>query len=120
MQYNDLAEQARQRIKDLLEARCSAPDAPASAFASLAKIYRKQQDNKTAIEYYHCALTLDYGQVYWRFELAQLLADVEKIAEAMDEARICLRLHPQFKQAERLVADLSINPVAFREEIKSP
>jgi hypothetical protein len=38
----------------------------------------------------------------------------------MDEARICLRLHPQFKEAERLVADLSINPVAFREEIKSP
>jgi O-antigen ligase len=120
MQYNDLAEQTRQKIKDLLEARCSRSDAAASEFASLAKIYRRQQNNNLAIEYYRRALVLNYAQVYWRFELAQLLADVEKIAEAMDEARICLRLHPQFKQAERLVADLSINPVAFREEIKSP
>lgn len=120
MQYNDMAEQTRQKIKDLLEARCSQSDAAASAFASLANIYRRQQDNNLAIEYYRRALALDYAQVYWRFELAQLLADVEKIPEAMDEARICLRLHPQFKEAERLVADLSINPVAFREEIKSP
>ena len=120
MQYKDLAEHARRKIKDLLEARCSQSDAAGSVFASLAKIYRKQQDNNLAIEYYRRALVLDYAQVYWRFELAQLLADVEKIPEAMDEARICLRLHPQFKEAERLVADLSINPVAFRKEIKSP
>jgi len=120
MQYNDMAEQTRQKIKDLLEARCSQSDAAASEFASLAKIYRRQQNNNLAIEYYHRALALDYAQVYWRFELARLLADVEKIPEAMDEARICLRLHPQFKEAQRLVADLSINPVAFREEIKSP
>lgn len=120
MQYNDLEEQARQIIKDLLEARCSQSDAAGSVFASLAKIYRKQRDNKLAIEYYRRALVLDYAQVYWRFELAQLLADAEKITEAMDEAKICLRLHPQFKGAEKLIADLSTNYAAFAEEITLP
>lgn len=120
VQYNDLAEQLRGKIKDLLEAKCSQPDASASTFASLANIYRKQQDNEAAIECYRRALALDYGQVYWRLELAKLLAKMEKISEAMHEAKICLRLHPQFKAAEKLVADFSVHPATFAEEIKSP
>ena len=120
MQYNDLAEQTREKIRDLLKAKCSQPDAPASTFAFLADIYRKQQDNEAAIECYRRALALDYGQVHWRFELARLLAKMERIPEAMNEARICLRLRPQFKAAEKLVADFSVHPATFGEEIKSP
>ena len=120
VQYHDLAEQTLKKIIDLLEVKCSQPDAPASAFASLANIYRKQENNKAAIEYYRRALALNYGQVHWRLDLARLLAEIERIPEAIYEAKICLRLQPQLKEAEKLIADLSVRPAAFDNEIKSP
>ena len=116
MQYNDLAKQARQKAKELLEIKCSQPDASAGDFASLAGVYRSQQDNDKAIEYYRRALELDYGQVHWRYELARLLAETDRIPQALNEARICVRLRPQFKAAERLVAELSVNPASFGEK----
>jgi len=121
MQYNDFAEQAWEKIKDLLEAQCSRPDARASAFASLGDIYRrKTQDNEAAIECYRRALALDYGQVHWRLELAGLLAEAQRFPEAMRQAKICLQLRPQLKAAEKLVADFSVNPAVFEDEIKLP
>jgi len=59
---------------------------------------------------------VDYGQVSWRFTLARLLAETEQIGEAIHEARICLRLRPQFKAAEKLIADLSVLPGAMSNE----
>jgi tetratricopeptide (TPR) repeat protein len=120
MQYNDLAEQAREKIKDLLEAECSQSDALASAFASLANIYRKQGDNEAAIGCYRRALALDYGRVEWRLDLAKLLAQMQRIPEAMYEARVCLRVRPQLQAAEKLIADLSVHPAALSEYSKSP
>ncbi len=110
MQYNDLAEQSRQKAKELLETRCAQPDASAGDFVSLADVYRSQQDNDKAVEYYSLALALDYGQVHWRLTLARLLAETDRIPEAMNEARICVRLRPPFKAAKRLVAELSVHP----------
>lgn len=116
MQYSDLAEQARQKIEDLLEAECSRPNARASTLVSLANIYSKRQDNEAAIECYRRALALDYGQVGWRLDMARLLVEMEKIPEAMRQARICLQLRPQSKAAEKLVARLSVNPAAFEKQ----
>jgi len=113
MQYNDLAKQARQKAKELLEIKCSQPDASAGDFASLAGLYKNQQANEKAVEYYRRALELDYGQVHWRYELARLLAETDRIPEALNEARICIRLRPQFKAAKGLVAELSVNPASF-------
>jgi O-antigen ligase len=113
MQYSDLAEQTRHKIEELLEIKCSQPDASAGDFASLADVYRDQQANEKAIKYYRSALQLDYGQVHWRYALAILLAETDRIPEALHEARICVRLRPQFKEAERLVAELSVNPASF-------
>lgn len=118
MQYSDLAEQIREKVKDLFEAECSQPDAPPSVFASLADIYRKQQVNEAAIEYYRRALALDYGQVCWRLSLARLLAETEQVPEAIHEARICLRLQPQLKEAVKLLGDLSVHPAALGENNK--
>ena len=120
MLYADLAEQCREKIKGLLQAECSGPDASAWAFASLAAIHSRQHENEEAVECYQRALALDYGQVYWRLEMAKLLVETERIPEAMREAKICLRLRPQFKQAEQLVADLSVHPTVFDEEVESP
>ena len=116
MQYNDLAGQTREKIKDLLEVKCSQPDAPASALISLGNIYRKQQDSEEAIKCYRRALMLDYGQVYWRLELAELLAKTERIPEALREAQICRQLRPQLKTAENLVMKFSVNPAVFDKE----
>ena len=120
MQYTDLAEQCREKIKVLLEAKCSAPDASAWAFASLAAIHRRENDNEKAAECYQQALALNYSQVQWRLELAKVLVEIDRIPEAMYEAKICLRLRPKFKPAEQLAAALSIHPAFFDEKVESP
>jgi len=119
MQYADLADEVREKMKGLLETRCSDPDVPASALISLGNIYRKQQDNEAAIKCYRRALTLNYSQVHWRLELARMLADARRIQEAMQEARTCLQLRPQFKAAEKLIEDLSVQPAIFGKEVGS-
>jgi len=120
MQYNDLAEETREKMRSLLEAKCSEPGTPGSVFAHLGNIYSKQQNNEAAIECYRQALAREYSQVYWRLELAKLLVKMEEIPEAMYEAKICLQLCPQLKAAETFVADLSVHPAVLAEEITLP
>jgi len=115
-EHTDIVENARARVVELLRETCSKPDAPASALASLAFIYEKEENNEAAIECYRQALALDYGQIRWRFALAELLREAGRIPEAIHEARICLRLRPQFKVAERLIAELSVLPPAMTED----
>jgi len=119
-EHKEIVEKTQAKVINSLKASCQEPDAPAWAFASLANIYRKEKDNEAAIVYYRRALTLDYGQVYWRLALARLVADTGHIVEAIHEARICLRLRPQFKPAEKLIADLSVLPGAMLEENPVP
>ena len=109
-EHKEVFEKAQGRAIELLKAKCAGSDAPADAFASLARICRKGNDIESAIENYRRALTLDYSQVYWRYMLAQLLVAEDKVPEAIHEARICLRLRPQFAPAEKLIADLSVLP----------
>jgi len=120
MQYNDLAKEAREKVKNLLEVKCSRPDVSAGTFAYLAGIYEMEQNYEAAIEYYYRALERDYGEVNWRLSMARLLAKTEQVPEAIRQARICLRLRPQMEAAERLIADLSVDPASFAEEIKVP
>jgi len=120
MLYSDLAEQTRQKIRDLLEARCSQPDAPGGAFVQLGRIYGRQENNEAAAECYRQALAREYSQVYWRLELAKLLVKMERMPEAMYEAKICLRLRPQLDAAKRLVADLSVHPAVLTAGTESP
>lgn len=115
-----LARTARYRVMELLEARCREPDAPARAFAALANIYRAEENNEAAIEHYRRALVLDYGQIGWRMALTRLLAETDKVPEAIREAKICVRLGPQFEAAERLLDDLSVLPGAVINENPTP
>lgn len=115
-EHQDIVEKAQARVIELLKEKCSGPDASASAFASLAKMYRRKGNNDAAIEHYCYALKMDYGQVQWRFALANLLVEANRINEAIHEARICLRLNPQFKAAENFIARLSVLPGAMMSE----
>lgn len=119
-EHQALSEQARTRVVELLKLKSQQPDAPASVFVSLGNIYRRENNNEAAIEHYRRALVLDYGQVGWRLMLARLLADAGSVPEAIHEAKICLRLSPQFKAAEKLIADLSVRPEAFEQESPTP
>lgn len=118
--HKALAEQARAQVIELLKLRARQPDAPASVFASLGNIYRRENNSEAAIEHYRRALALDYGQVGWRMTLAGLLADAGSVPEAIHEARICLRLSPQLKAAEKLIADLSVRPDAIEQQNPTP
>ena len=109
-EHVQIVEQARAQIVELLRKKCSGPDVTASALASLANVFRKENDNEAAIEHYRRALYLEYGQVQWRYALARLYAETDRIPEAIHEARICLRLSPQFKAAETLIEELSVLP----------
>jgi tetratricopeptide (TPR) repeat protein len=119
-EHKELADEARAQVVTLLKEKCSQPDAPAAAFASMAGIYGREGDNEAAIEHYRRALALDYSKVQWRFNLARLLAETDRIPEAIHEARIGLRLRPRFKAAERLIADLSVLPGAVVQESPPP
>lgn len=120
MQYTDLAEQVREKIKSLLIVKCAEPDTPGSVYAQLGNIYSKQENNQEAIECYRKALAREYSQVYWRLELAELLVRIGKTKEAMDEAKICLQIRPHLRAAETFVADLSINPMFMAENVSLP
>jgi len=115
--HKALAAEVNDRVVYLLKQECSKKAAPASVFASLGDVYRRRRDNTAAIEYYNRALALDYSQVDWHFTLAKLLAEAGRISEAMAEARICLRLRPQFRAAGNLIADLSVHTEAFAGDI---
>ena len=114
MQYYDLAEQTRRKLQKLLEMKCSQPETTASLHVLLSKTYLKQGNEQAAIESYRRALALNYGQINWRLQLAKLLAKNQQIPEAIQEARICLRLRPQLKTAQKLIADLSVHRGSYK------
>ncbi len=118
--HKEMAEEARAEVVALLEKKCSEPGAPPAAFASMAKIYQKEGNIEAAIDFYRRALVLDYSQIQWRINLARLLADSGDIPAAIHEAKIGLRLRPQFKAARKLIADLSVLPGSAIEENLSP
>jgi O-antigen ligase/tetratricopeptide (TPR) repeat protein len=106
----DLAEQAKGKAFEQLQLKCEAPDAPASAHASLAGYYQRQGDEEAAIKQYQRALMKDYDQVGWHYALAQLLAQSGRVEDAIREARICLRLRPDHAAAKKLIEQLSLRP----------
>lgn len=108
MQYDDLAEQALLQAEKVLTEKFAADRISASELIWLANIYKDKSDIENAIACYSRAIQMDYGQVRWRYERAVLLAKSGRVAEALNEARMCLRLRPQFDAAARLVAELSV------------
>lgn len=106
--YVTHAAEARSQVVSLLRAQCEDPDAPPNALASLAHICAQQGDYDGAVGYYRRALALDYGQVRWRLAMARALRDAGRTREAMDQARICLRLEPDSAPARRMIEELSL------------
>lgn len=116
MHYEDLVKQTREKMKDFLESKIMEPNASAESFANLAALYNHNRDIEKAILYYQRALGLEYAQVSWRLTLARLLVTTGRIQDAIDQTRICLRIKPQFKEAEELLKELSVSPQVLSGE----
>ncbi|HPD13658.1 MAG TPA: O-antigen ligase family protein [Planctomycetota bacterium] len=103
---------ARAAAVQALKTQCDKPGVSPATLAAVAAIWRQEKNPRAAIECYRRALALDYGQVGWRMELAQLLAEAGHVSEARHEARVCLRLRPQLASAQKLLESLSVLPDA--------
>jgi putative inorganic carbon (HCO3(-)) transporter len=99
----------RESVKHI-KAKTLRGDETAVDFSLMASLCRLIGDQEGATVYLRRALELDYGQVEWRWELAQALAAEGKTDEAIEEARTCLRLRPTMDSARTLIGDLSIRP----------
>lgn len=106
--HTALADQARAKVAELLEQKAAAPDAAAGTLASLAAVYAKDGKTAEAIDLYRRALTLDYGNIGWRLNLARLLAQSGDSETALHEAKIILRLKPGYAPAKRIIEEASV------------
>ena len=107
-EHTELAEQARTRARQTLKAMCDKPDAPGWALGRMADFYRQDSKHAEAMALYRRALDRDYGQVHWRLGFARSLAAEGQVDQAIREAKLCLRLRPQFVAAKRLIEQLSV------------
>lgn len=110
-QYPEWLAKTTERIVALLEQQCKVMNAAAWKFAWLAERYHHQDRFDEAIAMYRQALAAEYGQVSWRYSLAELYAERGLLSDAIAELTVCLRLRPQHPTAhgylERLQAQLS-------------
>jgi tetratricopeptide (TPR) repeat protein len=120
MEYVDLAERTLDREKDLLEAKCEAGEAHAREYVYLGMIYKRQGRSEAAISCYRRALELDYGQVEWRLELAELLARTGRVRDALSEARTCLDLRPGCDAAKKLTGEFSLHRTVLDGAVAAP
>lgn len=118
--HRNYFERTCNRLIRLMQKECENPDAPASMFAKLARIYKDNGDYERAIELYKRALDRDYSQAWWRLAVANLLTKKGLVHEAIHEAKVCLRLNPEFKQARELLERLLINSREYEKELIGP
>ncbi len=103
----DLAARARADAVKLLEERCRRTDVRAWELAGMGDICASENDYSAAIDYYQRALAMSGGQVGWRLALAKTLAKAGKHAQAIDQARLCLRQQTALPAAQKLIAESS-------------
>ncbi len=101
------AESVQTEYVQRLERETKAGRATARQFAALAEIYASQGRYQIAVESYLSALTLEYDQQAWRLACAKLMAERGNYKQAAEQANICVRLDPGWKEARVLLEDWS-------------
>ncbi|MDD5010549.1 MAG: O-antigen ligase family protein [Phycisphaerae bacterium] len=81
--------------------------------------YYKNSEPEKAAEYLSAALLQDYGNSRLRLKYAEVLAETGRFEEAIQQARICLKLNPGSKQAKRLIAELSVRPELIKKRTEN-
>lgn len=106
MAYAGVMESA---LRDL-KARGLPDDAPSWELNEMSAVCERENDLVGATDYERRAIILEYGNVYFHLRLAQLWEQEGKTMEAVDEARICLRLQPQLQPARQMLGELALRP----------
>lgn len=103
-----LVQAARARSAKLIEQRAAETDAPAEILIRAARLHVARAEHSVAIEFFRRALQQRYSQWQWRLELARSLAAAGRVEDALREANIVQRGVEGTKEAEALVAKLSV------------
>jgi len=101
-----LARKARAQAEALLRRRCEGPGASPRTLARAAEICLRRGEFDRAAAYYRRALSAECGQVWWRLNLARALAATGRVAQAVDQVGICLKLRPGMAEARGLLCEL--------------
>ena len=114
-----LAETAKTKLIELAEQKAERHTADIGELIMLGDYYRKNKDSQKAIEYFNAAVAADYGNATLRLQLAQALADDNQANEAIKQLRICLKLRPKYRSAEKLLRELSVRPEVIKKNIEN-
>jgi tetratricopeptide (TPR) repeat protein len=118
--YPAEAKTAELKMIELIEQKISKNTADAEELYLLGDYYQKNDNPAKAAESFSSALSQDYGNTELRLKYAQALAQTDRFDEAIQQARMCLKLRPGLKKAEKLIADLSVRPELIKKKIESP
>ena len=113
-QYTDYARQVREQLIKILEDKHKNGTSNDVDYKLLGSYYGRIGKIEAAIECYQRALQYRYDNFRWRYDLARLLFDCGRTKEAMEQARICLRLNPKFTAAKTLLAECSVHPAVLQ------
>ncbi len=95
----------RSKADQLLAADAARPDAPPELAADQAAVDLQTGRPARAVDLYRKALIADFGNLDWHTGLARSLIAANRYAQAADEIRVCLRLHPDTPDLRDLLAD---------------
>ncbi|MCX5633550.1 MAG: O-antigen ligase family protein [Phycisphaerae bacterium] len=111
------AEKARSKLVAMAEQKASKNTADIGELILLGDYYRKNNNSQKAAEYLGAAVAADYGNADLRLKFAQALAESGQANEAVKQLRICLKLKPKYRQAEKLLAELSVKPEVMKQNV---
>jgi tetratricopeptide (TPR) repeat protein len=114
------AETARAKMVELIEQKAAKNTADVDELYLLGDYYQKNNNFAKAAECFNSILSQDYGNTSLRLRYAQILAQTDHLDEAVQQARMCLKLRPRWEEAEKLIADLSVRPELIKKKIESP
>jgi tetratricopeptide (TPR) repeat protein len=116
--FKTYAETARLKMIELAESAVLKNAAALEELIFLGDYYKNSEPEKAA-EYFSSALLQDYGNSRLRLKYAEVLAETGRLEEAIQQARMCLKLNPGSKQAKSLIAELSVRPELIKKRTEN-
>jgi O-antigen ligase len=115
--FSGEAERAQSKLIGLIEQKALKNNADIEELILLGNYYRENNNSQKAAEYFSAAVTADYGNADLRLKFAKALAENGQANEAVRQLRICLKLRPKYRQAEKLLTELSVRPEVMKQNI---
>lgn len=109
------AEFAKSKLIEVAEQKALNKTADIEELNLLGEYFYKKNNQKAA-EYFAAAVAMDYGDAVLRLKYAEALAANGQTDEAVKQLKLCLRLRPKYRQAEKLLAELSLRLNEIKEK----